>query len=83
MITRLREVGSLADAGWERTDALIADLVAEVATAGDPARGEAIYRRTQSQCINCHAIGGAGGKVGPDLLSIGASVRSIISSTRS
>ena len=24
-------------------------------------------------CVNCHAIGGAGGQVGPDLVSIGAS----------
>ncbi|MHA3775545.1 PVC-type heme-binding CxxCH protein [Verrucomicrobiota bacterium sgz303538] len=40
---------------------------------GDPSRGEEIYRRTQLACVTCHAIGGAGGKVGPELTSLGAS----------
>jgi putative heme-binding domain-containing protein len=39
---------------------------------GDPARGEMIYRRPELKCISCHGIGGAGGKVGPDLTSVGA-----------
>jgi len=42
---------------------------------GDPARGEAIYRRKELGCMVCHAIGGAGGRVGPDLTSIGASAQ--------
>jgi putative heme-binding domain-containing protein len=40
---------------------------------GDPSRGEEIYRRAQLGCVTCHAIGGAGGKVGPELTSMGAS----------
>ena len=40
---------------------------------GDPARGELIYRRAALACTVCHAIGGAGGKVGPDMTSLGAS----------
>lgn len=40
---------------------------------GDPAQGEFIYRRAISGCTTCHAIGGAGGIVGPSLTSIGAS----------
>ena len=48
-------------------------FVLAVAERGDPARGEAIYRRAALQCQVCHAIGGAGGVVGPDLISIGAS----------
>ncbi len=40
---------------------------------GDAARGEFIYRRASLVCTTCHAIGGVGGKVGPDLSSIGAS----------
>ncbi len=48
-------------------------LLAEVARKGDPARGEAVFRRERSQCLKCHAIAGAGGRVGPGLESIGAS----------
>jgi len=49
-------------------------LVAAVKNA-DPARGEAIFRRAEQSCLKCHAIGGAGGQVGPDLVSIGASAQ--------
>ena len=40
---------------------------------GDPAQGEFVYRRATSGCTTCHAIGGAGGIVGPALTSLGAS----------
>jgi putative heme-binding domain-containing protein len=48
-------------------------LAAASKTSGDPAQGELIYRRATSGCVTCHAIGGAGGIVGPSLTSIGAS----------
>jgi putative heme-binding domain-containing protein len=48
-------------------------LVTEVLQKGDPARGEAVFRRKDLTCLKCHAIAGAGGQVGPDLASIGAS----------
>jgi putative heme-binding domain-containing protein len=50
--------------------AALADIVKR---DGDPARGEEVYRRTALACLTCHAIGGAGGKVGPELGTIGAS----------
>ena len=34
-----------------------------------------IYRRDSLGCVTCHAIGGVGGKVGPDMTSIGASAQ--------
>jgi putative membrane-bound dehydrogenase-like protein len=40
---------------------------------GDPAQGELLYRRATAGCVTCHAIGGAGGIVGPSLTSLGAS----------
>jgi len=49
------------------------DLAARTKQNGDPAQGEMIYRRAASGCVTCHAIGGAGGIVGPSLTSIGAS----------
>jgi putative heme-binding domain-containing protein len=51
------------------------DLVAEVAAKGDAARGEAVFRRAEQSCLKCHSIAGAGGRVGPDLVSIGASAQ--------
>ncbi len=48
-------------------------LVNLVKRDGDPAKGEMIFRRAQLVCLTCHAIGGAGGKVGPELTSLGAS----------
>jgi putative heme-binding domain-containing protein len=47
--------------------------LARTKTEGDAQRGERVYRRASLVCTTCHAIGGAGGKVGPDLSSIGAS----------
>lgn len=48
-------------------------LVQETQASGDPAAGEEVYRRISLACTTCHAVGGAGGKVGPELGTIGAS----------
>jgi putative heme-binding domain-containing protein len=50
-------------------------FLTEVSAKGDPARGEAVFRNGQLSCLKCHAIAGAGGRVGPDLVSIGASAQ--------
>ena len=55
------------------TPEAIAKMAAAANSKGDPHRGEIIYRRPALACTACHAIGGAGGKVGPDMSSIGAS----------
>jgi putative heme-binding domain-containing protein len=62
---------SSAPRTWSPADR--AALLADVARRGDPARGELVFRRSQSQCLKCHAIAGAGGRLGPGLESIGAS----------
>jgi putative heme-binding domain-containing protein len=51
----------------------LAKMVADVRAHGDAARGELVFRRKELTCFKCHAISGAGGQVGPDLLSVGAS----------
>ncbi len=48
-------------------------LELDVKAEGDPSRGELVYRRPELACQTCHAIGGAGGRAGPDLSSLGAS----------
>lgn len=37
--------------------------------------GEVIFRNVKLGCLKCHAIGGAGGKVGPDMVSLGGSAQ--------
>lgn len=39
------------------------------------AEGEAVFRNPQLACQKCHAIGGSGGLVGPDLVSLGGSAQ--------
>ena len=51
----------------------MAQMVKDVKAKGNPVIGEQIYRRKSLACVNCHAIGGAGPKIGPDLISLGAS----------
>lgn len=43
----------------------------DVRQQGDAARGERIFRREELSCYKCHALGQAGGNVGPDLSPIG------------
>ncbi len=38
---------------------------------GDIRRGQAVFSSTKTACMTCHAIGYVGGKVGPDLTTIG------------
>ena len=42
---------------------------------GDPVRGESVFRRANLGCYQCHALGGAGGRIGPDLSGIGTSAQ--------
>ena len=50
-------------------------VVTAVKEHGDPGRGEAIFRRAELNCLKCHAIGDAGGLVGPNILSLGATAQ--------
>jgi putative heme-binding domain-containing protein len=40
-------------------------------TGGDARRGEALFFGEQARCSQCHAIGGRGGNLGPDLSEVG------------
>ncbi|WP_373511147.1 PVC-type heme-binding CxxCH protein, partial [Persicitalea sp.] len=69
------------------TDLEIIAVAREIKRSSDPEAGELIYRK--ASCNTCHALGGAGGLIGPDLSSLGTSspvetiVRSILYPTAS
>lgn len=48
-------------------------LTQEVLKKGNAARGEKVFRREDLSCYKCHALGKAGGIIGPDLSPIGGS----------
>ncbi|PWJ58177.1 putative membrane-bound dehydrogenase-like protein [Dyadobacter jejuensis] len=55
----------------ELSDSEIAKIAGEAKTTADPVKGELLFRQTN--CYTCHALGGAGGLIGPDLSSLGTS----------
>ena len=54
----------------ERSPLEWAKLVQE---RGDALKGERLYHSAKLSCVQCHVIGGAGGKLGPDMSTLGAS----------
>jgi putative heme-binding domain-containing protein len=73
LVVAFAMAGGIASDTQALSDELIKELASKAIAQGDPFRGEMVYRRADLACITCHAIGGAGGKVGPDMTSIGAS----------
>ena len=73
LMAALQLSGKLKPMSQQPSSADMAKLIERVRTEGDPHRGETVYRRADLQCIACHAIGGVGSPIGPDLVSIGAS----------
>ena len=73
LIAALSSAAELQPVNRDLSGEEMATLVEEVRTQGDPHRGEFIYRRQELQCAFCHALGGAGGNLGPDMMSLGAS----------
>ncbi len=73
LVQALTRAGDLSSVDQDLTQEEMAALMEEVASQGDPHRGEFIYRREELQCTVCHALGGAGGNLGPDMISLGAS----------
>jgi putative heme-binding domain-containing protein len=71
----LTKAGGLTAARTDYSAAEVKAYVDEVLAKGDAARGELVYRRKDATCLSCHAIAGAGGQVGPDMTSIGASAQ--------
>ena len=73
LIQELSKAGSLQTVQAGLSDSEMRGLMNLVKSEGSPQRGEDIYRRSQLLCQSCHAIAGAGGAIGPDLVSLGSS----------
>jgi putative heme-binding domain-containing protein len=73
LVEALTKAGNLGTGPRQLSAAEMKQLVEAVGKNGDPVRGEKVFRRADMLCLKCHAIAGAGGQVGPDLVSIGAS----------
>lgn len=60
------------DAEAPKQAARLESLIAELKTLkGDVRRGQAVFNSAKAACAACHRIGYLGGKLGPDLTSIG------------
>lgn len=73
LVKALQDAGGLKPMKMALTPEEMESMMNQIAAKGNPHAGETIYRRASLQCIVCHAIGGAGGVIGPDMVSIGAS----------
>ncbi len=71
----LRTAGGLDPVAKALSPAELKQFIADVQTKGAARRGERVYRQEALGCVKCHAIGGAGGIVGPDMISLGASAQ--------
>ena len=70
----LQKAAGLSETNRSLSVSEIARLEATI-PQGNPTHGEEIYRRSELGCLGCHAIGGAGGTVGPDLMSLGTTAQ--------
>jgi putative heme-binding domain-containing protein len=75
LVTALTKAGELDAPRQPPTEAQVKAIAANAMRIGNATRGEEVYRRRELQCVACHAIAGAGGAVGPDMSSIGASAQ--------
>jgi putative heme-binding domain-containing protein len=71
LVTVLSRAAGISELSKPLFPSELTALVEEVAAKGDPARGEQVFRRTDLNCMSCHAISKAGGDVGPDLSAVG------------
>jgi putative heme-binding domain-containing protein len=75
LLDALTAAGGLTEAKRTLAGKELEQFLADLPKLGDPARGEKVFRRDELKCLTCHSIAGAGGVVGAELTSIGASAQ--------
>lgn len=68
----LTKSGSLQPVGLSLTGTQQRDLLDQLPRNGSSNRGRQIYNRAELQCTTCHEINGKGGKLGPNISTLGA-----------
>jgi quinoprotein glucose dehydrogenase len=66
----LQQALAAYEASLDAADPLVSHRFA--LAGGDAERGRAVFERTESDCMRCHAIAERGGAAGPELTRIGA-----------
>ncbi|MDA0990789.1 MAG: GDSL-type esterase/lipase family protein, partial [Verrucomicrobia bacterium] len=72
LIDTLTESGDLRGIDRELPQEERQTLLADVNRVGSAERGAAVFARKELACATCHVVDGSGGKLGPDLTSVGA-----------
>ncbi len=75
LVSAIQAAGGLTEGIRQWSDEELVEITKLAMQSGDPHAGEAIFRKEALNCFKCHAIGEAGGKVGPNLISLGASAQ--------
>lgn len=72
LIAALNAVGGLEPLSQNLSPQERDRLLTDVRKVGDPERGRAIYHRKTLLCSTCHLIDNQGGRLGPDLSTVGS-----------
>ncbi|MCA9053957.1 MAG: HEAT repeat domain-containing protein, partial [Planctomycetaceae bacterium] len=71
----LAKAGGVSSEPVQMSPEELAAMVDQVQSSGLPVQGEQVFRRTELGCLKCHSVGDAGGLVGPNLVSLGATAQ--------